>query len=101
VPSAQLLAIVGLLTDGEKIVMRIVARVAKSKTNVFSEAVVIRKKACRGIQVSVVLASLANQSLVRRVKHGVWQTTAVGREVAHYLEAKWVEEKYGFPVIRR
>lgn len=81
--------------------MRTIARLAKSKTNVFSEALVAKKKVCKGVRVSVVLFSLANQGLLRPVKRRVWQTTAVGRQVAHYLELRWLEERYGYSVIRR
>lgn len=101
VASGQILAIVAILTDDEKRVMRSIARTAKSKTNVFSEGLLGRKKACRGIHLSAVLASLANEGLIRPVKRGVWQTTSIGRQVAHYLELRWFQERFGYQVIRR
>ncbi len=81
--------------------MRLVARIQKSKTNVFHEDQLARKKKLRGADLPHLLRGLQALGLVRWLKDGLWRTTSLGRRVAHALESEWVKDRYGMRFERR
>jgi len=93
--------VVSILTGDERIALRLIARIAKSRTNVFHEKQMARKKALHGKDVSRLLRGLQARGLVHVVRDGAWQTTALGRKVAHLLEVQWVFERHGIRFERR
>lgn len=99
--SAEVLAVVEMLSSEEETVLRFVPRISKSDSNIFSEKQLTKKKALRDIDVARVLKSLQDARLVQAVKRKVWQTTPLGRKVAHEVMERWFRRRYDFPTIRR
>jgi len=95
------LAVVGMLSEAEKLVLRYVPRISKSDSNIFSEKQLTKKKALREIEVDRVLKSLQDAGLVQPVKRKVWQTTPLGRKVAHEVMEQWLRRRFDFETVRR
>ena len=81
--------------------MREAVRIAKTKTNVFSEQQLQRRKACHDMNVGELLRSLSNKGLITPVKRRVWRTTSLGREIEHYLQRVEFDVTLGYRVISR
>lgn len=99
-PSEEVLRVVEGLTDDERVLLRVLARTSKEKTNVFNEGQLRKKKALENVDVHEVLRSLAAAGLVNPVKRRVWQTTKLGREAEHFLLTEWIWSKHGLRVVR-
>ena len=93
--------VISVLTGDERTALRLIARIAKSRTNVFHEKQLARKKALHGKDVSWLLRGLQARRIVQVVRDGAWQTTALGRKAAHFLEVQWVFERHGIRFERR
>ncbi len=101
-PSQEVLEIVEALSPEETKLMRVLARVVKSDTvRIFDEQDLLRKKTLRNMDVAAVLHGLVPKHLVVPVGRGRWQTTSLGGQVEHYLEDRWIREKWGFSSERR
>lgn len=99
--SGEVLLVVSTLSESEKTLMRELARVAKSKTNVFSEEQLKIRKSLEDIDVRATLRSAAASGLVQPVRRGRWRTTGLGRKVEHFLWEQWIQNRYPYAVVRR
>ncbi len=95
--------IVAGLSEDERTVLTQVPRVRKSKKNIFHDKLLKQKKPCWDIDVRSVLQDLSNNELMNpvNISRGLWQTTALGRKVAHFLEKRKFEQEYDYRIIRR
>lgn len=98
--SPEGLAILAQLTEDEKKLMRETVRIAKSRSNIFSEGELERRKACQPLNVPGLLQSLSNKGLMSPVRRHVWSTTSLGRELEHYLEYLDFQTRLGYKVRR-
>jgi len=94
------LEVLGLLSAEERLLMREIVRIAKSKTNIFHEGRLAQRKACRSLDLPSLLHSLSNKGLVQPARSHLWATTKLGREIEHYLQQKDFDLTLGYRVIR-
>lgn len=84
----------------QRTIMRNIARISKSRTNIFHETQLSRRKQCSSLDVHAQMKGLVNLGLIKHKGKGLWQTTPLGRKVEHFLEIEYHLKKYPFSVIR-
>ena len=93
----RLIALAESLEEDEKTVMAQIERTRKTgNSRAFSEEELLKKKKCWSINnISDVLANLQEIGLVQQVDPGkkLWQATADGKMIEHYLNNKLQKEK--------
>jgi hypothetical protein len=97
----KILRILGELSDHEKLIMKELARIEKTDSNIFHEDHVKRKGSVvkKKVNVADVLRSLERKDLLLSKGKKKWQTTSIGRKVEHRLYDEFTQKEYGFSVV--